>query len=185
MHDINWIDYSIMGVLGISVFMGLIRGFVREAMSLVTWIVAIVIAVLYYEPVASWFTRISIPGVRALLAAILLVLVTLIAGGIIGHLMGGIIKLTGFGMTDRMVGTIFGFARGVAIVAVVVLIGNVSFLAKEQMWKQSEWVPKFEPVAQWIQEKLPSDFVKRLEFLKSEHVSTPAPLQDVEPESIS
>src|SRR5690242_17198701 len=103
--EINGLDYGILALIMISVLLGILRGFVREAMSLVTWIAAIVLGVLYCDKLSQIFTMISMPGLRIILAFVLIVLCTLIFGGILSYLIGRLIRFTGFGATDRIIGT--------------------------------------------------------------------------------
>jgi membrane protein required for colicin V production len=163
MHGLNEIDYGIITIIGVSVLFGLLRGFVREAMSLMTWIVAGILGTLYCDEVGALFTGISIVGVRLLLAFILIVLVTLIVGGIASHLISKVIKSTKFSITDRIIGILFGLARGVAIIAIIVLIVQPSVVSKKEVWKTSVLVPDFEPTALWIKTKLPEDLLKLYE----------------------
>lgn len=160
MNGFNEIDYGIMAIVGVSVVFGLLRGFVREAMSLMTWILAGILGTLYCDEVAAWFTSISIVGVRLLLAFILIVLTTLIVGGIVSHLISKLVKSTKFSITDRIVGTLFGLARGVVIIAIVVLMVNPSVVAKKEIWKSSKLVPQFEPASLWIKAQLPEELLK-------------------------
>jgi len=167
MHGLNEIDYGIIGIISISVLVGLLRGFVRDSMSLMTWIVAAILAVSYCEEVAVWFTSISIVGVRLLLAFILILLTTLIVGGIVSHLLSKLIHSTKFSITDRIVGILFGLARGVAITAfgilMAVLIVKPSNLSKNERWKASILIPQFEPTSLWIKAQLPEAIVKFFE----------------------
>lgn len=160
MHGFNEIDYGILGIISVSVLFGLLRGFVREAMSLMTWIVAGILGTLYCDEVGAWFTSISVVGVRLLLAFILIVLVTLIVGGIISHLISKLIKSTKFSITDRIIGILFGLARGIAVIALVVLIVQPSIISKKDIWKTSVLVPQFEPVSLWIKAQLPEELLK-------------------------
>jgi len=160
----NWLDYGIIALIGVSVLMGIIRGFVREAMSLLTWVIAIAIAIIYCEPVAALFTSISMEGVRLLLAFVLLVLATLIVGGILGYLLSRVINVTGFGITDRIIGVLFGLARGAVAVALLVMVIEPSSFSKDQLWQESKLIPRFQPVSYWMKERLPEDLLKRFEF---------------------
>lgn len=161
MQEMNNIDYGIIAAIGISVLMGILRGFVREAMSLVTWITAIIVAVLYSEPVSVYFTAISLAPVRLLLAFILLVLLTLIIGGLISHLVSKLMQSTGFSVTDRIMGSLFGFARGAVIVAMVILVGSSSSsVTATPLWKNSFLIPTIQPIADWVKAKFPEEWSK-------------------------
>lgn len=163
MHGFNEIDYGIITLISISVLFGLLRGFVREAMSLMTWILAGILGSMYCDEVAAWFTSISMQGVRLLLAFIIIVLATLIIGGIVSHLISKLIQSTKFSITDRIIGILFGLARGVIIIAVVVLILKPFVISKKEIWKSSVLVPQFEPAALWIKAQLPEELLKFFE----------------------
>ncbi|KNC65048.1 bacteriocin production protein, partial [Pseudoalteromonas rubra] len=56
-----WVDYAIFAIVGISTVFGLMRGFVKETMSLVVWIGAFFISSLFYQYLATFLTFISEP----------------------------------------------------------------------------------------------------------------------------
>jgi membrane protein required for colicin V production len=159
--DVNWIDYGILALIGFSILMGIIRGFVREAMSLITWITALLLGVLYFEPLSETFTKISMVGLRLILAFAIIVLTTLIVGGIISHLIARLIKFTGFGATDRFVGVLFGFVRGAVVVAAGIMLVLPTPLVKDKLWQQSILVPRIEPLSVWMRSKIPDDLLKK------------------------
>lgn len=175
MDEMNWIDYGIIGIISISVIFGMVRGFVREAMSLVTWVAAITIGVVYCEEVATWFTSISYVLVRFVLAFVLLVLLSLIVGGIINYLLLKLIKTTKFSITDKIVGVFFGASKGVVIVAGLILLVLLINPKKthESAWQDSVLIPKFEPVSQWIKEMLPEVLLKAFQDPKKEDFQRP------------
>lgn len=164
LQNVNWVDLIIAVLIGMSVLMGIWRGFVREAMSLITWISAIAVGVIYTVPVSEHFTRISMVGLRYLLAFVLLVLSVLILGGIFSHLIARLISFTGFGVTDRIIGTLFGLARGAVVVAVAIMITAPTPFSKDPLWMQSHLIPRFEPLSEWIQARIPEDMIKKLQI---------------------
>jgi membrane protein required for colicin V production len=83
-----WIDYAIMAVLGLSCLVSLIRGFVREALSLVTWGCAFYVASHYYADLSVWFTGFEDERVRNGIAIAALFIVTLIVGAIVNYVIG-------------------------------------------------------------------------------------------------
>lgn len=159
----NWLDYGILALIFVSVLMGIVRGFVREAMSLVTWVVALVVGVLYCQPVAALFTSITMEGVRLLLAFVLLALITLIIGGIVSYFLARLIHFTGFNITDKIIGILFGLARGMVVVSLMVMLGEATPMKNDVLWKESKLVPRFQPMSQWMKDKLPVDFLKKFE----------------------
>lgn len=160
----NWLDYGILALIVVSVIMGIVRGFVREAMSLVTWVVAIVVGVLYCQPVAALFTSISMEGVRLLLAFILLALSTLIVGGIISYFLARLITFTGFSITDRLIGILFGLARGAVVISFLVMLAEPTPFKNDPLWRESTLVPRFQPMAAWMKDKFPTDLFKKFQM---------------------
>jgi membrane protein required for colicin V production len=163
MDSLNTLDLGIIALVSISAIFGVMRGFVKEAMSLVTWITAIFIATMYCTTVANHLTVISLLSLRYLIAFLLLVLATLMVGGLISHWVSRLITLTGFSVTDRIVGTLFGTVRGVLVVAIALLVTeNAIFAQQNTLFKHSILIPHFKPVANWIKKSLPEDLLHKL-----------------------
>ncbi|MEY3182291.1 MAG: hypothetical protein RLZ35_276 [Pseudomonadota bacterium] len=170
MDNLNALDLGILGLVGISSIFGVMRGFVKESMSLVTWIAAVLIATVYATTLANYLTVISLVSLRYLIAFLLLVLVTLVIGGLISHCISRVINATGFSVTDRIVGTLFGALRGVLIVAIALLITeNAIFAQQNVLFKKSVLIPTFQPVANWIKKSLPEDLLNKLLGPNLEH----------------
>ena len=152
----NWVDIVIIGIIGISVIVSFFRGFLREALSLLIWVVAIWMAVMFYpdvEPMIpeSWGLP---PTVRMALSGAGILLGVLIIGGIITWALGSFLDKTGMSGTDRVVGVLFGGLRGVVLVALaIIVIGLGPALAEHSYWKESQLIPHFQPLADWGKEK--------------------------------
>ncbi|VAW70813.1 Colicin V production protein [hydrothermal vent metagenome] len=145
------IDIIILTILVVSVLISIMRGFVKEAMSLVIWILAIWVAVSYYSPLdAKLLTSIESSSIRVVTAFALLFLGTLIAGAIINRLLNVVVKQSGLSGTDRMLGIFFGMARGLLIVAVLVVLAKETELPKEKWWKESNFLGHFHELAGWL-----------------------------------
>jgi len=154
--ELNWIDYAIIVVITFFTIIGIVRGFVREAMSLLTWVTALIVGILFYEPIAEmFFSSISTVLIRYMLSFILLVLATLILGGIVNYLMGKLVKSTKSNLPDHIVGTLFGAAKGAAVVSISVLIINSFVVLQGALWRESLLVPKFTPASVWLEQQLP------------------------------
>lgn len=139
--QLQWVDFFFLLVTGISCLFGLWRGFVREVLSLLAWIAAILIARVYSEHLAPSFGGwVDSEAMQQVLAFAALFMATLLIGAIINHLVAKLIAITGLKLTDRLLGSLFGIARGVVIVMVFVYFG-ASFFAEEGWWLESRLIP--------------------------------------------
>lgn len=150
------VDYAIIGVVLVSTLISLVRGFVKEVLSLLTWIAAFVIAMGFSRQAAAFVPQaVDIPSARVALAFLVLFVLVLIVGGIINWIVSTLVNKTGLSGTDRSVGMVFGLARGVFIVSVLVLLAELTAMPKESWWQSSVFIPQFMIVADWIHALLP------------------------------
>jgi len=138
------VDYVVVGIILVSAIIGLSRGFVREALSLVIWGVAIVVALMFAERVALALpNRIEGDSLRFILAFALLFVAALIVGAVVQWLLHQLISTTGLSGTDRLLGLVFGGARG-AVLCIVAIIALRPFAAEQNWWRTSRAIPVLE-----------------------------------------
>lgn len=153
---VNWADWAILGIIGISVVVSLLRGFVREAMSLAVWVLAFWAAFSFAEPGAAWMERlVELPSARLTLAFALIFILALVLGGLVTYLVGQLVDKTGMTGTDRMVGMVFGGVRGLALVTVVVMLAGLTPFPRDPWWQESRLLPYFERASLWASRFLP------------------------------
>ena len=152
------LDWVIVGVVLVSTLISLVRGFVKEVLSLLTWVAAFGIALGFSQPASAYIPQaVDIPSARVALAFLALFVVVLIIGGIINWAVSTAVNKTGLSGTDRSVGMVFGLARGVFIIAILILLAHLTAMPKESWWQSSVLLPQFEHVAYWIKALLPTD----------------------------
>ena len=171
---LNWVDYIIIGVVTLSVFTGLFRGFVKELIALCVWVIAIWLGVTYSEMLSPW-VKPYFENKTACFAAgfVLILLATLFAGAIINAIFGLILRRTGLSGTDRVLGMGFGFVRGVFIVALVMVVLNMTSVGKEKYILQSDLYPHFQPIVGWMNRLMPT-FIKKVGFFDGEKTESTA-----------
>jgi membrane protein required for colicin V production len=144
----NITDYLMIAALIISAAIGSVRGFLREAIALATWIIALFVAwhfadriaphlggLLAGSPVGTWAARIII-------AALVLLL-----GAGIGVTVAYFVRLSIFTGMDRLLGFVFGAFRGLVLLGVFVILAQVLRLEGERWWRQSALLPYAESIA--------------------------------------
>ncbi len=154
-----WIDYVIIAVVGFSALVSLIRGFIREALSLVTWGCAFFVASHYYAYLAVWFTGLDLEDelVRNGIAIVVLFVATLVVGAIVNYVIGSLVEKTGLSGTDRVFGVCFGALRGVLIVsAMLFFLDTFTGFSKSPDWQQSHLIPQFSSIIRWFFDHLKS-----------------------------
>lgn len=146
-----WIDYAILAVIGVSTLISLVRGFVKEAVSLIIWISAFFIASTFYANLANLLTNISDQFLRNAAATSILFIATLILGALINYLIGQLVSKTGLSGTDHVLGLVFGALRGVLISsAVLFFMDAFTGVAESDWWKNSQLIPEFRLVVEWF-----------------------------------
>ena len=161
----NWVDYTILAIIGISVGISLVRGFTKEALSLAGWVIAVWVGLSFADSFQRLLEpHIAVPSLRLVVAFGILFLTALFLTGLVNYLAVGVIRQTGLSGTDRMVGIFFGIARGVLITAVLVLIGGMTPMPQDPWWKESQLLHYFQDIATWIRHFLPEGLAKNIRY---------------------
>ncbi|MEY3017695.1 MAG: hypothetical protein RL336_830 [Pseudomonadota bacterium] len=147
----NHADWIIVAIVAISGVVSLWRGFVREALSLVIWVAAISISLFFSDVLSAHLSVwIDAPSVRKMAAFAGLFVATLIVGGIVSHIVAALVKMTGLTGTDRVLGMVFGVARGLLLVlALLILVPEVVPIDQDAWWTESMLIPHFLMMKGW------------------------------------
>lgn len=152
----NWADYAIIGIIVFSALISLIRGFVREALSLVTWIAALWLAYKFTPLFSSYLTQyIHSPTIRFVVGFFIIFIVVLIIGALINFTISSLVVRTGLSGSDRVVGLVFGAARGILLIGILVLLAGLTTMPKSAWYEQSQLIPNFNGLSAWLKQILP------------------------------
>lgn len=157
-------DLIIGGIMLLSVLVGVVRGFVKESISLVSWVVAIGLAVVYTSQLAEHMTFSKTSFIKNLTAFLLIFVGTVFIGAIINYIVGGMIRRTPFSVPDRVLGSLFGVLRGGFFITVLVLIAGLTPFPDEKWWQESYAIPRFQVLAIWLKDRLPDENAKVFRF---------------------
>lgn len=158
-------DYVLLAIVVLSALVGLWRGLVSEVVALLAWIVALGAAWLYASNVASMLgSYIVEPAWRQVAGFALIFVGVLLLAAILRFLLRELLRAAGLGPADRMFGTLFGVARGLAIAFVLVLVGGMLGMAKEPWWAGSLFAPPLETAVIASKPWLPEVVAERIRF---------------------
>ncbi len=162
-----WPDYIIIAIIAVSTLISLLRGFVRESLALAGWILAVWVSILYMNQMAILLTPYLSslpPSILSLVAFALLFVLTLIIAALVSNLIATLVDKTGLSGTDRAIGMIFGIARGIIIVGILVLLAGFTMVPQDPWWKESLLIPHFQQLAVMMKEFLPPHIAAKLHY---------------------
>lgn len=175
LNDFIWADYVIVGMIALSSLIGLSRGLIREALSLAGWILAIWVAITFNSEFAKTHylaTYIHSNEIRTAVSFFILFLAVLFAISIVAMLISQLTQRTGLSGTDRLLGVLFGVARGVILVALILLLLRFTPLPKESWWSQSRTIPHFQSLENWLHGLLPKSVALPIKSSLSEKATS-------------
>lgn len=174
MMTMIWLDYVLIGIILVSTLISLVRGFVREAFSLAIWVLAFWVSLTFFRELAVQLEGfIETPSVRLGVSFALLMLMSLAIGGLVNYLFIQLIERTGLSGSDRFIGMIFGAARGVLLICILVLLAGLTPFPSDPWWKASQLIPYFEELAVWLRSLLPPDIAAYFHFEQSPVIEQP------------
>ena len=191
MSGLVWVDYVVLSIIGLSMLMGLWRGFMTEVIALVTWVAAFIVAFTFMDQAALLLTdHVPLPSVRAILAFGGLFLATLIVGGLFNMIVNLLLNKSGMGGIDRMLGMFFGLGRGLALVVVLVMMAGFTPLPRDPWWQKSQLLPHFEAMATQAKGWLPQEYAQMFNFqqlpeLLAPPATAPAPNNPASPAPVA
>lgn len=163
----NWIDVAFILIVFVSAFVGLVRGFVREVFSVLTWIAAIWASLHFSEEFTTRLPE-AIPDetLRLIIAFVLIFIGVLIVGGIVGVLARRLVQGVGLRGIDGSLGILFGILRGTVVVLLVVFLVDLLGMKEENAWQESRLVPQAEEWLLWTLEQLPASLQESVQQLQ-------------------
>ena len=174
MAEITWIDIIIVVIFLISTTIALLRGFVREAVSIVTWVAAIWLALTQSEQVSyllpeaidsasfSFGEKEYGTNIRVGIAFVLIMVGVLVFGALINFVLSQIMKAQILKGVDRMLGMLFGLLRASVITTILVMTASAfTTLPQTSTWQSSKLIKPFEKTAAWVVNHLPEQYAQQ------------------------
>ncbi len=146
-------DFLFIGVIALSVIIGIVRGFVREAVSLFSWLLAVWLAWRHSEFLYPWLGgHLDTPELKAWAARTIVFTAVILIGGVVGFVASRIAhRAAGLSVVDRFLGFLFGLVRGMVLLGLAGLLAITLRLDHEPWWQQAQLHPYVEYVAEWVE----------------------------------
>ncbi|HEX7984671.1 MAG TPA: CvpA family protein [Duganella sp.] len=158
-------DYLVIFVMVTSVIISLLRGLVKEVLSLAGWVVAFVVANAYAAALAVMLPAV-VPGavLRLFLAFVALFIGVRILMGLLSMALGALLDAGGLSLFDRALGAVFGVGRGLVIVLTAVILCGMTSLPQQDFWKDALFSPYAESGARIVKTFLPAAMAQHVNF---------------------
>ena len=149
-------DFVLLAILAISVVLGLLRGLLKEVLSLVAYASAFLAAIWWGPTVSDWSGQwISQPFVSMALAYLGVFIAVLLSIGFVNMALSALLSKTGLTPADHGLGAMFGLLRGVLFVLILVILAGYTPLPEESWWKNAMFSKQVVGVVQQIKLRLP------------------------------
>lgn len=149
-------DFVLLAILAISIVLGLLRGLLKEVLSLVAYASAFLAAIWWGPTVSEWCAQwITQPFVSMALAYLGVFIAVLLSIGFINMTLSALLSKTGLTPADHGLGAMFGLIRGVLFVLVLVILAGYTPLPEEPWWKNAMFSKQVVGAVQQIKLRLP------------------------------
>ena len=156
-------DYAVIGIMLISLLLGLWRGFVYEVLSLTGWPLAFVLSKLYAGEVEKMLP-ITQEEVRVVLAYALVFITALLVWGMLAWLISRLFKAVGLGGMDSVLGGLFGLLRGALVIVVMAWLAGLSSIPEQPFWHNAKFSRAAEDIALLTKVWLPDNIAQRMRY---------------------
>ncbi|WP_293934872.1 CvpA family protein [Iodobacter sp.] len=158
-------DYTVLGILGLSMLLSVMRGLVQEVLALAAWVLAFWLASHYASVAAMWMPQ-SLPNdeLRYLAGFVSIFFVTWVASAMLRVTFNQFLQATGLKPMDRLFGAGFGLLRGFLLCLTLVLAAGFTSLPKQMIWRNAMFSPLFEEAAVMAKAWLPEALAARIHY---------------------
>ncbi len=159
------IDYAAIGIMLLSLLLGLWRGLTYELLSLLGWPLAFLMSWQLAGKVEA-LLPVGEANARMALAYILVFIATLLLWAMLVWLFTQLIKAAGLGGMDSLLGGLFGLLRGVIVIVVLVLLAGMTNIPKQAFWRHAKFSRTAEQAALLAKPLLPDNVARRIHYYR-------------------
>lgn len=155
----------VLAIIGISIVVSMMRGAIKETLSIFGWLAAFYVAKTYAPQLAHLLPQdIPTEALKMLAAFLILFIAVLFINSLLSIAISGIVSKIGLGWLNRFLGVILGFVKGVLVVCVLVLLAGLTSLPKEKVWTDAMLSSPLEMLVKSVLPWLPNSVSKHVKF---------------------
>ena len=159
------VDYAVLAIVALSVLISVWRGAAREILALGAWVLAFLAAQAYAAPVAAYLPlSIESPAMRLLAGFAGVFVLVLLLTMLVAVAISTLLRSAGLGPVDRGLGAIFGLARGMLLVIILVLLCGLTTFPRTPIWRDAMLSAALEAAAASVVPLLPYELARRISF---------------------
>lgn len=156
-------DYALIGIVSISVLIGLWRGAVYEVLSILGWPLAFLVS-RYVAPQLATAIPIATEQTRVMVSYVVVFVAVLVLWAILAWLFSKLGKAVGLGLVDGMLGAVFGLLRGVLVVIALIWAAGLTHLPEQRFWREAKYSSTAEAIALKAKLWLPDEIAQRIAY---------------------
>ena len=158
-------DYIVLVIIGLSLLLSILRGGIRELLSLAGWLVAFYVGRTYTNLLIP-LLPVGIPteSLKVLAAFLILFFATLLVASLISITFSQLLKKIGLGWFNRFLGGLFGLVRGLIIVGILVLLAGLTNIPKDLMWRNAMFSAPLEAFVLSCLPWMPQNIAKHVKY---------------------
>ncbi|NOU24693.1 MAG: CvpA family protein [Methylotenera sp.] len=158
-------DYVVLVIIGLSIVLSMMRGFFREALAILGWIAAFIVAKTYANEILPMMPD-NIPNesLRILAAFLVLFLATLLVTSLLAIALSAIFNKIGLGWLNRLLGALFGLVRGILIVCIVVFLAGLTDVPQDTRWRNAMFSAPVEALVISMLPWVPNSIAKHVKY---------------------
>ncbi|GAB3249420.1 CvpA family protein [Chitinimonas naiadis] len=158
-------DYAVLVIVGLSVLLAVLRGGLSEILSLAAWVLGFWLAQRYASDLGAMLPAdVPTTELRLIAGFVGILLGVWFISAIVRITVAQFVKATGLAPLDRLIGALFGFARGILIVLALVIVAGMTSLPRQVVWRDAMFSPPFEAMAIALKPWLPAQLAGHIKF---------------------
>ena len=160
----NLFDLILVAVVLAFAGVGVLRGVLRETLSIAVWVVALLMAWLFSASASTWFSGFSDPTFRHMLAFVVLFSSVFVIASLASFVLRLILGVAVPNTPARVAGGVLGALRGVLMLLIIVSLAGLTSFPQKPWWRGSELVGYFQSMAQSLQTMLPVNVARQFRY---------------------